>query len=111
MAEEKKSLSGNTSMLLLQLMSERDMYGYELIQEMSLLSEQVFAMSQGSLYPFLHGLEDRGLIQSYTQEAGGRERRYYRLTTAGRAALEEKERQWGIYTRAMERILEGVRGR
>ena len=101
---------GVLELIVLESVRKRDMYGYELIQEMSLLSQQVFSMSQGSLYPFLHALEDRRLIQSYTQEAGGRERRYYRLTTAGQAALEEKERQWGIYTRAMERILEGAWG-
>ena len=101
---------GVLELIVLESVRKRDMYGYELIQEMSLLSEQVFAMSQGSLYPFLHGLEDRGLIQSYTREAGGRERRYYRLTPAGQGALEEKERQWGIYTRAMERILKGAWG-
>jgi len=110
MKVDKELTKGSHELILLKLLSRKDMYGYELIQEMSLLSQQVFSMSQGSLYPFLHALEDRRLIQSYTQEAGGRERRYYRLTTAGQAALEEKERQWGIYTRAMERILEGAWG-
>ena len=108
MRVDKELSKGSHELILLKLLSRKDMYGYELIQEMSLLSEQVFAMSQGSLYPFLHSLEDRGLIKSYTQVAGGRERRYYRLTPAGRGALEEKERQWGIYTRAMERILKGA---
>ena len=89
MKVDKELTKGSHELILLKLLSRKDMYGYELIQEMSLLSEQVFAMSQGSLYPFLHGLEDRGLIQSYTREAGGRERRYYRLTPAGQGALEE----------------------
>lgn len=60
------------------------------------------------LYPFLHALEDKGLITSYTQMENGRERRFYHLTHAGQGALREKEDQWGIYTRAMARILGGV---
>ena len=83
------------------------MYGYQLIQEMALLSEDVFRMSQGSLYPFLHTLEDRGFIDSYAQMENGRERRYYRLTTTGRKALEDKEAQWFVYVKAMGQILKG----
>ena len=53
-------------------------------------------------------VEDKGLITSYTQMENGRERRFYHLTHAGQGALREKENQWGIYTRAMARILGGV---
>ena len=49
MAEEKKSLSGNTSMLLLQLMSERDMYGYEIIETLRKRSENVFNLKAGTI--------------------------------------------------------------
>lgn len=100
---------GSHELILLKLLSRRDMYGYQLIQEMALLSEDVFRMSQGSLYPFLHTLEDRGLISSYAQAANGRERRFYHLTTAGHRALAEKEDQWAVYTGAMERILKGAK--
>ena len=105
MRVDKELSKGSHELILLKLLSRRDMYGYQLIQEMALLSGDVFRMSQGSLYPFLHALEGRGLIRSYLRPEGGRERRYYHLTGAGRAALAEKEEQWGIYTRAMARIL------
>ena len=103
----KELSKGSHELILLKLLSRKDMYGYQLIQEMALLSEDVFRMSQGSLYPFLHALEDRGLIESYTRPEQGRERRYYRLTTAGRRALTDKEEQWSVYVRAMGRILGG----
>lgn len=109
MKVDKELSKGSHELILLKLLSRRDMYGYQLIQEMALLSEDVFRMSQGSLYPFLHALEDRGLIDSYARAENGRERRYYRLTTAGRRALEDKERQWAVYVRAMGRILGGER--
>lgn len=101
----KEMSKGSHELILLKLLSRKDMYGYQLIQEMALLSEDVFHMSQGSLYPFLHALEDRGLISSYTQAANGRERRFYHLTASGHRALAEQEDQWAVYTRAMGRIL------
>lgn len=106
----KEMAKGSHELILLKLLSRRDMYGYQLIQEMALLSENVFSMSQGSLYPCLHTLEERGLIASYAQTENGRERRFYRLTQAGRGALAEKEEQWGTYTWAMTNILTGGEG-
>ena len=105
---DKELSKGSHELILLKLLSRKDMYGYQLIQEMALLSEDVFHMSQGSLDPFLHTMEDKGLIDSYARMENGRERRYYRLTNAGRRALEEKEDQWAVYTRAMGRILKGA---
>lgn len=108
MKASKEMNKGSHELILLKLLSRKDMYGYQLIQEMALLSEDVFRMSQGSLYPFLHTLEERGLISSYTQSANGRERRFYHLTAPGHRALAEKEDQWAVYTQAMERILKGA---
>ena len=107
----KEMAKGSHELILLKLLSRKDMYGYQLIQEMTLLSEDVFRMSQGSLYPFLHALEDKGLISSYTQVVNGRERRFYHLTALGHRALAEKEDQWAVYTRAMGRILKGADGK
>ena len=103
----KELSKGSHELILLKLLSRKDMYGYQLIQEMALLSEDVFRMSQGSLYPFLHALEGRGLIGSYVRPEHGRERRYYHITTAGRRALADKEEQWSVYVKAMGRILGG----
>ncbi len=108
MKEPKEMAKGSHELILLKLLSRKDMYGYQLIQEMALLSENVFHMSQGSLYPFLHALEGKGLISSYTQVVNGRERRSYHLTASGCRALAEKEDQWAVYTRAMGRILKGA---
>lgn len=108
MREPKEMAKGSHELILLKLLSRKDMYGYQLIQEMALLSENVFRMSQGSLYPFLHALEGKGLIASYTQVVNGRERRFYHLTASGHRALAEKEEQWAVYTRAMGQILEGA---
>ena len=108
MRVNKELSKGSHELIILKLLSRQDMYGYQLIQQMALLSEDVFCMSQGSLYPFLHTLEDKGFIQSYEQPEGGRARRFYHLTPSGRALLEEKEEQWGLFVRAMSRILGGA---
>ena len=107
MKVNKELSKGSHELILLKLLSRKDMYGYQLIQEMALLSEDVFRMSQGSLYPFLHTLEGRGFINSYVQMENGRERRYYHLTESGRKALDDKEAQWLVYVKAMGRILKG----
>ena len=104
---DRELAKGSYALILLRLLSLRDMYGYELIQELARRSQGAFAMSQGSLYPFLHTLEGQGHVSSYLQSAGGRERRFYRLTDAGRAALAEKEETWARYAAAMRLILEG----
>ena len=108
MRVNKELSQGSHELIILKLLSRQDMYGYQLIQQMSLLSDDVFRMSQGSLYPFLHTLEDKGFIQSYEQAEGGRARRFYHLTSSGRTLLEQKEEQWGIFVRAMSRILGGA---
>lgn len=107
MRVDKELSKGSHELIILTLLNRRDMYGYELIQEMARQSEQVFCMSQGSLYPFLHTMEGRGYITSYNLTASGRERRFYRLTDVGRAALCEKEAQWTRYIGAMGKILGG----
>ncbi len=108
MRVEKELAKGSHELILLKLLSRKDMYGYQLVQEMALLSQGAFSMSQGSLYPFLHALEDRGLVRSYARPEGGRERRYYSLTNSGQKALAEKETQWAGYVTAMGRILGGA---
>lgn len=106
MAREK-STPGGTGMLLLSLLSRRDMYGYEMIETLRERSNRVFDLKAGTLYPLLHTLEAQGWVTSYDGEAAGRVRRYYAITPAGRGALEEKAEQWNVYARAVRGVLEG----
>lgn len=108
MAEDKKALSGNTSMLLLQLLSEKDMYGYEMIENLRERSQSVFDLKAGTLYPLLHTLESQGLLACYEAEGPGKARRYYSITQRGRSALVEKKEAWKAYTRAVEQVMGGA---
>jgi PadR family transcriptional regulator PadR len=76
---------GSTPTLLLSLLKERPMYGYQMAVELSRRSDGRLTASEGSLYPTLHQLEGQGLIEGFWQtRPGGRARRYYRLTPRGR---------------------------
>ena len=106
---DKSSLPGGTAMLVLALLKEREMYGYQIIEELEKRSNQVFRLQEGTLYPLLHSLERDKLVTAREQEApGGRKRRYYRITAAGLRALEEKREQWAVYSRAVTAILAGA---
>ena len=72
MASDKKTAAGNTSMLLLQLLSERDMYGYEMIETLGKRSENLFELKAGTLYPLLHTMESQKLLFSYEAEVMGK---------------------------------------
>ena len=61
MSVEKTLLSGSMTMLLLKLLDEKDMYGYEMIDTLRKKSNNVFELKAGTLYPLLHGLEEKGL--------------------------------------------------
>ena len=68
MAVDKSLISGSMTMLILKLLSEKDMYGYEMIDTLRQKSENVFELKAGTLYPLLHGLEEKGLLTVYEKE-------------------------------------------
>ena len=80
MAVDKTLVSGSMAMLLLKLLSEKDMYGYEMIDTLRKRSQNVFELKAGSMYPLLHGLEEKNLLTSYEEEVLGKVRKYYRIT-------------------------------
>ena len=65
MAVDKSLVSGSTSMLILRLLSEKDMYGYEMIDTLRDKSQNVFELKAGTLYPLLHSMEEIGFLDAY----------------------------------------------
>lgn len=105
---EKSLVSGSMALLVLKLLEDRDMYGYQMIEELKKRSDDTFHLKAGSLYPLLHGLEEKGYVTAYEREAAaGKPRRYYHLTGLGRTALQEKEASWAQYAHAVNRVLGG----
>ena len=92
MAVDKSLVSGSTMMLILKLLEEKDMYGYEMIETLREKSENVFELKAGTLYPLLHGLEEKEFVKSYEQEAGGKTRKYYSITREGKKQRRSSEK-------------------
>lgn len=105
MAVEKSLVSGSMTMLILNLLSEKDMYGYEMIDTLRQKSQNVFELKAGTLYPLLHNLEAKGLLKVYEQEFGGKIRKYYSLTRQGKVVLEKKKEEWKVYSTAVSNVL------
>jgi len=103
----KELVKGSTSLLVLSVIAERDMYGYQIIRELEVRSEEVFSMNEGTLYPILHSLEKEGFLEAYWEEnASARKRRYYRMTDEGRRELESRKKEWKTYAHAVSQVLQ-----
>jgi transcriptional regulator len=86
-------------------------HGYAIAQRIQNISRDVLQVQQGSLYPALHRLENRKLLQAeWKTSETGREAKFYRLTVKGRKTLEEESRHWSHLRDAIERIMTGAEG-
>lgn len=108
MLENKSLVSGSTSMLLLSLLSEKDMYGYEMIETLNQRSNHVFHLKAGTLYPLLHSLVEKGYLESYDDIENAKPRKYYRITGKGRKFLKSLSDEWQEYARAIKGVIGGV---
>lgn len=108
MGIDKALLSGSTTMLILKLLVEKDMYGYQMIEELSRRSDDTFNLKAGTLYPLLHGLENDGLVSAYDDSAGSeRVRKYYHISHKGKRLLADKQSEWERYSQAVNKVLNG----
>ena len=108
MAKDKGLLTGSTTMLIMKLLEDKDMYGYQMIEELSRRSDDTFNLKAGTLYPILHGLEKEGLVNSYDSVAdSARVRKYYRLMENGKKLLHEQQAEWHTFSKAINKVLGG----
>lgn len=99
-------LKGTTPAVVLALLAERPMHGYELASAIEERSGGCLALGQGTLYPTLHKLERDGFIAGqWEPRSSGPERRVYRLTTSGHAVLVERRTEWAVFTEVIGRFL------
>ncbi len=92
----KDLVAASATPLILSILSETDSYGYDIIQEVRRRSGGELNWADGMLYPILHRLEKKGLIQSYWGKASetGRRRKYYQLKKLGEAELKSQRDLW-----------------
>ena len=107
MAQRRELIKGNADSLLLCLIGQQPMYGYQIIRELEGRSHGYFKFREGTLYPALHRLEKAGLIVGKWQTLpSGRQRRYYYITDKGHRLLAVKMSQWQDFLVAMNLIIQ-----
>lgn len=96
---------GSTEILILSLLVERPMYGYEISQQLEQRSGGYFEMKEGLLYPALHRMQQNGWLSATWRTVEGRRRKYYSLTSLGRDVLEKQASEWKRFLEEMHAVL------
>lgn len=102
------NIKGSLPLLILKVVSTQPKHGYQIAQEIKLASQGILDFKEGTLYPALHTLEEKGYLEAFTVEERGRTRRYYRLTAGGRSLLQAEQKQWVDFVHAVNLILENI---
>ena len=93
---------GVIELLVLALLTQKDQYGYEIVETISRYIE----MSEGTIYPLLNRFKKDGLVDTYLAEShNGPPRKYYKITEAGRTEYIESVREWSDFTKAVNMLL------
>jgi PadR family transcriptional regulator, regulatory protein PadR len=102
---------GTLDMVILQVVAAGRIHGYALAQRIRLISRDILQIQQGSLYPALHRLENRGLLTAeWKPSETGRDAKFYRLTPKGRARLKAETSNWMRLSEAIALILRAAEG-
>ncbi len=107
-ATKKKSelLQGTLDMLILKTLTAGKMHGYAIAQRIQQVSNEVLVVEEGSLYPALHRMEKRGLLQhEWGLSESNRRAKFYQLTTAGRKQLRADNKRWSRFVDAIAAVM------
>src|SRR5262249_45763635 len=104
-ATDLSFMNGVPELLLLQLLSTREMYGYELVRAIAESTKQTIVVGEGGVYPILHAMEKKRWVATRRLKRDGRTRIYYRLTDAGRGKLQQASARWSEMARAIGDVL------
>lgn len=109
MADKADFLQGTLDLLILRSLRLQPLHGWGISRRIRQLSSDVLQVNQGSLYPALYRLEDRGLIESeWGVSDEGRRVRVYSLTAAGKKQLVSEQADWRRFASAIEQVLQGT---
>ncbi len=102
-------MAGVPELMILRLLRDREMYGYEIVQAIRAETGDVVTLGEGVVYPVLHGLERDGALVSQRKTVGGRSRIYYTLTPTGARRFRDLAASWTSLTTAIQAVLQGDR--
>ncbi len=100
-------INGVPELLLLRLLKNKPMYGYELVQAIRLATDSRLEFGEGCIYPLLHKLEAEKILQSRSKKANGRSRIVYTVTKKGQKKLSQSMNRWNDVKEAIELVLQG----
>lgn len=101
-------VKGSITPVILKLLSERELYGYEIVKVVNERTGGALEWKEGTLYPCLHQLEADGLLTAEWRDTpSGKSRKYYRVTRRGRAELAHRVREWTQFSSAVNAVLLG----
>lgn len=103
-------LNGVPELLMLRLLSRREMYGYEIVKAIQAETREIFSFGEGCIYPYLHYLEKEKLVSSRRNEVDGRSRNYYKLTARGAKRLAELSGEWDRVALGISLVMGGQNG-
>jgi PadR family transcriptional regulator PadR len=100
---------GSVVPIVLALVADRPMYGYEMVKVVNARTDGRFEWKEGTLYPTLHRLEGGGLIRAKWQDVPGtqRKRKYYHITRKGTSELARRKEEWNQFAGAVNAVLMG----
>ncbi|MGE6516854.1 PadR family transcriptional regulator [Lysinibacillus sphaericus] len=102
-------IRGHLDSIILRLISEKDRYGYEISQEISLRTNNRFQIKEATLYAIFQRLEKREIIEAYYGDIShGGKRKYYRITPLGKAYLNELVKEWTEVKEIIDLFMEGL---
>lgn len=111
MSTRDQMRKGSTTLLILSLLADEPMYGYQIIQELQQRSDGYFEMKEGLLYPLLHRMKRDGLLSSeWRSPDGARRRKYYTITSSGHRELKQQSQEWQTFIDQMQNVLSGLEG-
>jgi transcriptional regulator len=106
MAQKSDLLQGTLDLLILKALAHGELHGWAISKRIQQMSRDVLSVAQGSLYPALYRLEDRGWIAGdEALSAEGRRIKVYRLTAAGRRQLADEVEAWRAFSAALNHVI------
>jgi PadR family transcriptional regulator, regulatory protein PadR len=102
-------MAGVPELMILRLLQDREMYGYEIVQTIRAETGDVVSLGEGVVYTVLHALEREGALKSRRKTVEGRSRIYYAVTAGGLRRYRDLAETWTVLARAIESVMRGGR--
>lgn len=102
----KEMIKGYIESIILSLLKEEDLYGYEISKRIRSISEDTFEIKEGTMYVVLKRLQNNGLVEAYWDDSvtGGGRRRYHHITDKGRKYLDNTKKQWIFFKNIIDKF-------